>query len=396
MTTAVKLPVVPSVLKWVRESAGLEVAEAAELLHIDPRALEALEAGTNRPSLSVGRELARSYRRPLAALLLHRPKTGPPLPVDFRAVAGDRSARLSRDTLIALRRARRVQGFITDVYSALDRNSSVAVASVNLSDDPEDVAAKVRARLGVGLIEQFDWVGIYQALRRWRAAVEADGVIVLQASMPLDEVRGFSLSEAGIPTIALNVADPPQARIFTLFHEYSHLLLGSGGLCIPERQLYVQRSVVTERFCNAFAGNLLVPSDALKSHPRLGPIVEAKGIPSDSLLTPLANSFAVSRQVIWYRLFETSLISKTKYAAKWPEWISQRKIPQKAGSGPKRSAARKSFDENGPAVVGAVLEAYDRKIIGLNDTTDWLDVRTKDLEPLEALVLRSGNSKQES
>src|SRR5260370_3025122 len=98
---------------------------------------------------------------------------------------------------------------------------------IRLTADVDEQAQAIRRLLGVTFDEQLSWRDEYEAWRRWRAAVEALGVLVLQQTMPVKEVRGFSLNGGSVPTIVVSSSDAVLARLFTLFHELVHLLLHS-------------------------------------------------------------------------------------------------------------------------------------------------------------------------
>ena len=106
-----------------------------------------------------------------------------------------------------------------------------------LALSPRRPLEKARAAIGIDLEEQIAWPSVWQALKHWRAAVEAQHAYVFQLKMPIEEARGFSLLEQRCPAIVLNQSDAPAARIFTLFHEYAHLLLAKPGLCTPEAMI---------------------------------------------------------------------------------------------------------------------------------------------------------------
>jgi len=58
-----------------------------------------------------------------------------------------------------------------------------------------------------------------------RSAIESSGVFVFLSSLNVDEVRGLSKWEkGGPPAILVNLADSTAARLFTLMHEYAHLV----------------------------------------------------------------------------------------------------------------------------------------------------------------------------
>ena len=63
-----------------------------------------------------------------------------------------------------------------------------------------------------------------------------------------------------VPVVVVNQREVDQAKIFTLFHEYAHLILRRQGICL-EREDVDKRAI--ESWCNEFAAMFLVPSDAL-------------------------------------------------------------------------------------------------------------------------------------
>ena len=108
--------------------------------------------------------------------------------------------------------------------------------------------------------------------------------------MPPDELSGFSVFRDGMAAICINDREPTEgAKIFTLLHEYSHLLLRRTGISDENNDNEV------ERFCNEFAASFLIPRQ---------PLVDATGdveIPhefSDSDVKNLARKFRVSNRAI--------------------------------------------------------------------------------------------------
>lgn len=93
-------------------------------------------------------------------------------------------------------------------------------------------------------------------------------MLVLQLTMPTTEVRGFSLSNGPVPTIAVSSSDAVVARIFTLFHELGHVLLAAGGVCLPD-PAGASGDDEIEPFCNQFSGALLLPMEMLRSEASL-------------------------------------------------------------------------------------------------------------------------------
>jgi transcriptional regulator with XRE-family HTH domain len=99
----------PKVLEWARESMGLQPLEVSKRLNISEKTVIAWEEGNKTPSTSSLNKLASLYKRPLAALLLPSVPDEPPLPTDFRQLPNLQKHRLTKETRLSIRRARRYQ-----------------------------------------------------------------------------------------------------------------------------------------------------------------------------------------------------------------------------------------------------------------------------------------------
>lgn len=101
------------------------------------------------------------------------------------------------------------------------------------------------------------------AVRKLRETMEKVGVYVFAGShienntsrsFSVDEFRGFVLTDTYAPLIFINTKDAKSAQLFTLAHEFAHLLFGESG--VDDASL----SASSEAKCNAIAAEFLVPS----------------------------------------------------------------------------------------------------------------------------------------
>jgi len=368
----------PAVLSWARESAGYNLPEVAERCRIPENAIAGWESGRPQPTWSDLRKLAKLYRRPVASLLLAVPPEEAPTPTDYRTLP-DAKKELSPDTRFAIRTARWLLRRARELEAQLGVEQPSQAAAVRLSDDPDDVARDLRRRVGVTVSEQTRWGSIGEALARWRAAVEAQRVFVFQFRAPVKELRGFSHVEEGCPAIALNQKDAISARIFTLFHEYTHLLIARPGMCLPEEGQF-RESKPLEKFCNGVAGSVLIPRADFE--PRLPPS------PTDEAIAELAQHYRVSRYVVLGRMRTLGAVSTEAYRQITGRWETQRA----GGPGPKRrqkggpSRTTRCLNERGRLFVSVVLEAAKRDVIPASDATSYLGIRLKDYPALASKV----------
>jgi len=316
--------------------------------------------------------------------------------MDFRTVKGKEGQRLSPPTLLALRKARRLQALAAELAEDDGQlRQDFATGVYDATADPARAAAKERRRLGIDAVAQLTWNDEYTAFRSWRAAVEEQGVLVFQFRMPLEEVRGFSLAEGGPPTIVLNRSDlPVEARIFTLFHEYGHLLLGAGGICLAEAGglLQSRQDNRDEQFCNRFAAALLVPHDALVQDAAARELARVHGVPDDELFTPLVRHFKVTRRVLLLRLYEARLLNREQVDAKWSEWDRQLLRPKettKRGGRAGERRARRCVMEFGTRLPSLVLDAEANGRLSTADALDYLSIKLDDRKEVADLLAGS-------
>ena len=204
----------------------------------------------------------------------------------------------------------------------------------------------------------------------------------------MEEVRGYALTDTPLPVVGINGSDWINARIFTLLHEFAHLLLGKPG--ISDQKDY-PKSVKSpdqrvERWCNAFAAEVLVPRKSLESLPEVRAVSSSKSW-SDSELEDLANKFSVSRAVILGRLLTIGKTSEEEY---WPRLEALRKAAEEAEKpSVPVPVPRRVVRAVGKPFARIVVGAYDREAITSSDLAEYLGMRLKHLGKVrEALSLR--------
>ncbi len=378
--TSQEISVEASVLKWARETIGKSIKDVSRRLDLSENVVEKWEGGEKRPTLKQLRELSTFYKRPLAVFFLAAPPEEAPIPTDFRTLPKTAKKPFSEKTLLAMRRARRLQTLAEDLSKTLDREYRVDIGQATLSDDPQMLASQVRERLGVATEEQFKWKNEATALTEWRRRVEELGVLIFELPFPFEEGRAFSFADAEQPAIVLNSSDrATNGRIFSLFHEYGHLLLRQSGICD-----WSEQGKIVEQFCNRFSGEFLVPRQALLAHP----LIQAHGKPTawdEEDLQQIGRQFKVSREVILRRLLILGRTTERFYRHMHEEWehkLKERKKPK----GGRRIPSRQCVKQNGIPFTSLVLESARQEKITYRDVSDYLSIGLKHLATVESLL----------
>jgi Zn-dependent peptidase ImmA (M78 family)/transcriptional regulator with XRE-family HTH domain len=381
MRTSPEVKVKPEVLRWARESMARSLHDVARCLKISEATLLAWESGEARPSFAQLKDLAGYLKRPVAALFLSKVPLDPAKPADFRTLPPEMRAPFSVKTLLALRRARWQQCVYCEICEG---DKGLQLGSATMSQDVVALADHARLALGVPIQKQIEWHDEVVALHGWKQAIEQQGILIIEVVFPLAEGRAFCFADADRPLIALNSADALHGKMFSLMHEYGHLMLGVSGICDMSEE-----GKAVEQFCNRFAGEVLVPQTSLM---RMAMVSRNKDkIWTEATLSALSNCYKVSREVILRRLLIVGCTTHEFYEEKRNEWqqelISMPK-PVRKRPHPAKACVRR----NGLSFTATVLDAAQHERITYRDVAEYLSLDLKHLPRVETLV-REENSR---
>lgn len=370
--------VVPEMLKWARETAGIELSVIAQKVKKDIEIITQWENGNEYPTMRQAEKLARIYKRPLAVFYLPEPPEEPIVPRFFRTLPYDiQHDSYSSETLLALRRTKRLQYIYKELYMRVNGQlKAPEIEEAELSSDPELVAHSERESFDVKHKEQIGWQNSYQAFRRWRQLLEKRGILILSISMPIEDGRAFTLMDDFSPAIVVNKKDSINGRIFSLFHEYAHILLRNQA----SGENLIRHAQKIEQFCNAFSGAFLLPNQDFYEV-----ITNLTTNNIISQLTYLSNRFRVSSQVVLRRMLTLRIIDKDTFQ-QLNDYLAQQ---FKSSRGGPVSQAKKCITENGRPFVNLVLTAYHDGYISSSDVSDYLNVKLKHLAKIEEALLES-------
>jgi Zn-dependent peptidase ImmA (M78 family) len=177
----------------------------------------------------------------------------------------------------------------------------------------------------------------------------------------------------------LNAADAISARIFTLFHEYAHLLTAHPGMCIPEEG-HAQEPKPVETFCNRVAAAFLIPRTDLDAR--------LPELPTDEAIAELAMHYRVSRYVVLGRMRTLGAVSEHAYQQTRRRWEMQAVVApgptRQQKGGPSR--AERCLEARGRRFVSVVLKATERGFIPASDATGYLGIPLGDYGTLASRV----------
>jgi Zn-dependent peptidase ImmA (M78 family)/DNA-binding XRE family transcriptional regulator len=370
-------------LIWARESAHLTIPEAAKKVGVKEERLRGWEAGEIRPTIKQLRKLGKVYRRPIAIFYLPEPpKDFAPLS-DFRRFADTKAGILSPDLQFEVRRAQERREIALELYQDLGYEVPKPPPQVSLSDEPETLAQNIRENLKITRDRQLKFSDGREAFNWWRLAIEQSGVLVFQATdVGLSEMRGFSIGELPLPVIVVNNKDSQRGRIFTMLHEFVHIMLRNYGLCDLYEESSFPAKQKIEVFCNRVAGAALVPEEYLLLEELV--LDKEPGTEwSDEEISELANKYGVSREVIARRLLICGRITAEFYRRKREQYEREYAESWRRGREWFPLPHRVAIINAGSPFIRLVFDSYYNRKITASDLSDFLNIKWKHVGKIE-------------
>ena len=375
--------IIPEVLAWARESAGLSQEELGRKIRSGDVNVSEWERPGAATLVTPGQleNIADAVKRPTAALLLHSPPPKSRPPKDFRRPRRRRESH-SPDLSRAIRRARRLQRIAGEVFRSLDEVTEPNLpATFTTTDDADWAAGQVRRALDIPEDIHTRWENVGAALRAWRSIVESRNILVFNWDFPRDEAQGFSLSDAQPNAIMLSAKDSPSARCFTLWHEFGHLLLRNTGLCLTD-ELEVNGGDAdrrTEDWCHRFAESMLVDGQMLRSRQQTAAVASRRSGYEADLLT-LANHFKVSQNVVLFRMRHLEILPSDRFRWEYNRLREEQTHRSSRNRGGGRNIPNEVVRYSGQRLVRSVLQAFDRGTLSRADIADYFEARLKHLD----------------
>lgn len=311
-----------SILIWAVERIGKNVDEYALE---NPKFQQWLD-GTKFPTFKNIEQFARKFYVPLGYMFLENPPQEA-FPIPFFRNIVDKSHNVNvYDTVIEMQER---QEWLSTYLRRMDFGQIDFVGVFTVKDEIQEVCNKIMEILSVPYNWAFDYRRVDDALKYITKKIEDKGVIVSYNSVvgfnnsrpiPVKDCRGFTLVDDYAPFIFINSKDAKVAQMFTLIHEFAHVLIGySAGI----GEMNMEHSSDLEQFCDKVAANFLVPDLLFKE--AWATVGENYGI--------LSKQFKVSRFVLARRAMDLGFINREHFFRLYNNWINEPKVKDNDSQG---------------------------------------------------------------
>ncbi|MDE0243249.1 MAG: ImmA/IrrE family metallo-endopeptidase [Candidatus Kaiserbacteria bacterium] len=372
-------------LKWARKRSGFDFSYIYKKTGWKPekRKIQKWEEGSDFPTISELRKLGEVYRCAWTLFILK--KNAKDLgfkPLEFRKIFGTDQIAPSPFLLEFLNDLKSKQNFLIEFADTLglrnnrlvglckdlDNREAVAKKIIQHTEIDMDVFWKKRTRLdGFNyLVECLERKNIFVSLTNSHA-----GKVI-----PVEQMRGVLLNSNIAPIIGINTKNESYgARIFTVFHELTHLFRGDSFRGDAEvakinfRKHFGDKND-KESFCDSVAARILVPDSQLKkiSDPIEKDLIERECV-----------RLKVNHQPLLYRMQDFGLLSQ-KEVGELLKKLREDKVELSNVQGDKKGGPDGGFLkmlQNGRAFVHAVNELYFQGFVTFTQALNVLNVKAK-------------------
>jgi len=245
-------------------------------------------------------------------------------------------------------------------------------------------ASKIRKIFNINLDYQYEMSSTRKLYIYIRNRIEDKAIFVTSfTDVPVEVIRGVAIYDKEMPIIGINAKDRYPGMSFSLLHELTHILMRMSSMCNDMFSVYSNSN--EEVFCNAVAGECLVPEDAISEYVRL----RMKAITQEEI-KKCAEYFSVSKEVITRRLLDCGIINDAQYQQHIEEIEKQfalekekereeariaRSIGMRTGF-PKRQELA-AVDRTSTAYCKVLYEGYCNDIFSKQDLSRSLGIKQK-------------------
>ena len=300
--SAQRVHIEPQILRWIIERRGLNVDDYC----LKNEKFEKWLNGEQDPTFRQAEEFAKNNYVPMGYLYLTEPLVET-IPIPFFRSTRRRVENLNvMDTVKIL--AERQQ-WLSNYLRSENFEDLSFVGSIATNMNVGLVASKMHEILDLPMDWAFSLPTVDKAIKDLTDRLEDIGCIVAFSStvgfsnarsIDVNDCRGFCLVDKNAPFIFVNSKDAKQAQLFTLAHEFAHILLGySAGMGGNE----AMQLGAKEDYCDKLAAVFLAPADLF-----IGMWKKTSGD-----IDTLVRRFKISRYVVARRAKELGLLGEDKY-----------------------------------------------------------------------------------
>jgi len=337
------------------------------------------ESSGKFPTINQAKSIAKCYRIPFAGLYMNYSDINVKHLPQMRNLRTLPNAAVDNSALnLAVADLLSARELLIESKNVLKETVPAFSLSVSGTDDVGVWARTIRGALGLTSELQYKCSSARKLYLFIRNAAEKVGVFVhCFTGIDTEIVRGLAIYDDILPIIGINNEDRYPAKTFSIIHELVHLIKRSSTVCNEMQSSFSAHK--EEVFCNAVAGEVLVPKSNLLK--QLGSYTLDE-INLD-MIEAIAAKFSVSKEVICRRLLDAQKISHVHYSALISniqtafenERVQMKEYRQITGKKIPRNIPREAIDKNSSSLCKTFYHGFREGYFDKQDIARYLGVK---------------------
>lgn len=365
----------PEWIIWSRKSLNYSVEGASKKLKIKPSTLEEWEL-TGRLTYKNINKLANLYD---VSPLLFLNNTPPPeieqYIKDYRTM-NDKRILSSPEILKEIKHAKRKRLLLLEIAQKLNKSLDFDYYQKQ-ERSKESLVNIIKESLDINAVKLNNY-----SVDQWIREFESLNILTFKFyNIKPEDIKGYAFNNSQLPLIGINNRIPDKEKIFSLFNEYAHLLIGKDGISGDYNR------EKEEEFCNSVASEILLPEKEIKN-------IKISNI--NSIIRIVSTRYNANMETILYRLKNINMLSEEELEEQLVKRVykkddenkedknAEEEEKPKVKTPPKRrkpskqqrlkTIASKNVNQNGHLFIELLLEAYDEELINDLDLSNELGV----------------------
>lgn len=349
----------PEVLDWALNTTDLTAEQIEE--QIEKFQLQKWRTGEKEPTINQIQSFAKALHIPFGHLFLKTPPKEDNPALAFRTIE-NRPAKMSRGFQEVIQRMQTRQEWMRDELIETGETSRSLVGKFSKEKRTDNIVDYINDTMNFSELRKIRNIDTFY--RNLKYTISSQNIMVMQdgvvngnsrRSLNIEEVRAFVLIDDYVPLIFLNTKDAKVAKIFSLLHEFVHILRGSDEVLSEERQ------TKEERFINKVVEKVLMPEEEFKNKFELSDISKS------------ARLFHVSIYTAGIRAKNLNIITQKEL-----EEIMQipHYIPKKDKGG-KADYYNTVLSKVDPVFMGKIIDSYNSRRTSTTEAANLMGVSLK-------------------
>ena len=298
------------VLLWAINESQKDLAEIKDKY---PKIDEWIE-GSAEPTLRQLENLANYLKIPFGYMFLQRPPKDSSFKVEFRSI-NNKAPHISKNLKDTLHEMDSRKSWMSEYRRNLGWEKLDIISEFNANVNEQTTCEKIAQCAKDILKIDSEWFAAQSTYEKaytfLREKLENAGVMVMQngtvgfdnhRKLDLSEFRAFMLYDEIAPLIFINAADATSGKIFSLIHEYIHILFQQEDILLNSDATEIKEN---EQRINKITAEFLMPADVVTTKWE-----ETTSRTETEHIESLAKLFKVSNYALSIRLAELGIISR--------------------------------------------------------------------------------------